>query len=229
MINNDTRTLLKSLLQVNNSMIIEPTMHGCDEFRSILFRANLGELEEDFEEFGIFDTTSFLSALELLEEPTISIKDNLIVANDEYSTMNFVTSDPSTLEDVQINPKVIDSTLAIDTVLSFPFGTELINKIKKSAGVFKTFDTVFLINTPNGTEMKVGAKDSFSKSNNSFAVSMDSDINVNKEFELAIPLDGLLKIPPMDYELHVKYNEAKDAYRVVLDNKLLTFVMSLKK
>ncbi len=229
MLNNDTRTLLKSLLQVNNEMIIEPIMHGCDEFKSILFRANLKELGDDFEPFGIFDATSFLSALELLEQPEISIEGNILTAENELSTMKFVTSGVSTLGDVQINPKVIDTTLDIPTILDFTLDNELITKIKKSASVFKTFDTIFLINTPKGTEIKMGAKDSFSKSNNSFSIKVETDISTSNEFELAIPLDGLLKVPGMDYNLMVKYNEEKDAYRIVLDNKLLTFVMSLKK
>lgn len=231
MITNETRTILKSLLSVNNEMIIEPTMHGADEFKSIMFRANLNRLEDDFEEFGIYDTASFLNALELLDNPEITLEDNgsMIKAKDSNSEMKFVTSPPSSLDSVQINPRVIDSTLKIDTILEFSFDTELINTIKKTAGVFKTFDTAFLINSEEGTFLKLGAKDSFSRSNNSFSVKVDTVINTEKEFELAIPLEGFLKFPAMEYDFKVKHNEEKDAYRVILENELLIFLLSLKR
>lgn len=229
MLNKDTRGILKSLISVNNSMIIEPVMHGCDEFKSILFRAKLTELEEDIQEFGIFDMGSFLSSLDLLEDSVVTLDGNTITATDNTSTLKFITSDVSALENISIKPTIIDSTLKVDSALEFNFGAELIGRIKKASAVFKTFDTLFIIKTANSVQLKMGTKDSFSKSNNSFAINVEADLDIGKEFELALPLESLLKIPAMDYTLLVKYNQEKDAYRVVLENALLVFVMSLMK
>ncbi len=229
MLTQETRTVLKSLIPVNNSMIIGPVMHGCDEFKSILFRANLNKLEGDLTEFGIFDASNFLGALDLQESPSITIEDNLLVAKDENSTLKFLTSYISNLDEIQINPKIIDSTQVIESILEFDFGTDLINKIKKAAGIFKTFDTVFITSDGTNIELITGAKDSFSKSNNSFSISLLPTINKGKKFEIALPLDSLLKIPAMDYTLGIKYNEEKDKYRVILENELLVFIVSIKK
>lgn len=229
MINKDTRGILKSLISVNNSMIVEPVMHGADEFKSILFRANLNELEEGIQEFGIFDMSSFLSSLDLLEDATVELDGNTITATDATSTLKFITSDISALEDIAIKPSIIDSTIQAPSTLEFNFGSELLTRIKKASGVFKTFDTAFLICDEGNVEVKLGSKDSFSRSNNSFAISVEPDMNAGRNFELAIPLESLLKVPGMDYTLQVKYNEAKDAYRIVLNNTILTFIMSLMK
>lgn len=229
MINKDTRAILKSLISVNNSMIIEPTMHGADEFRSVLYRANLSELEDDIQEFGIFDTTAFLSSLDLLDEPVISLEGNMISASDANSTLKFVTSDVSALEDIVVKPAIIDSTLKANSVMEFTLTAELLGRLKKASGVFKTFDTLFIVKNDESTQLKMGSKDSFSKSNNSFAINVEPTLDEGKTFELPLPLESLLKVPAMDYTLQVKYNEAKDAYRVVLENALLVFVMTLMK
>lgn len=229
MLNKDTRAILKSLIPINNSMIIEPVMHGADEYKSLLFRAKLNEIEDDIQEFGIFDTSSFLSSLDLLDEAVISFADNRITASDTNSTLTFITSDISALEDITIKPSVIDTTLIVDSIVEFGFGSDLLARIKKASGVFKSFDTLFIINNGKNIQLKMGTKDSFSKSNNSFAINVDTDVNTGKEFELALPLESISKIPSMNYTLHVKYNTDKDAYRVVLDNTLLTFVMSLMR
>ncbi len=229
MLTNETRTLLKSLIPINNSMIIESVMHGSDEFKSIIFRANLDQLETGIETFGIFDTANFLGSLDLLEDPEVTIVDNSIVATDATSTLKFITSDPSSL-DIDINPKVIDSTIAVGSVLEFSLTSDLLQKIKKASAVFKTFDSLFIIKEGEKINLKLGAKDSFSKSNNSFSTVVVPSLDESeKDFELAIPLESVLKLPVFDYELLVKYNAEKDVYRVACENALLTFILSLKK
>jgi hypothetical protein len=230
MLSKDTRAIMKSMLAINNSMIIEDTTYGKDEFSSILFKLNLNELEsEPLTPFGIFDMASFLSALDLLDEPTVTLSGNTISASDANSTLKFVTSDISSLEDIQVKPSVIESTVKVPSILEFNFGSAAIGKLKRASATFKTFDTAFIVKEGDDIQIKMGTKDSFSKSNNSFSMKIEADVDAGKDFEVALPLESLLKIPSMDFTLAVKYNEARDAYRVVLENSLLTFVMSLMK
>jgi len=229
MINADTRNLLKQLKTVNNQMILANDTYGCNEFKSILFKANLGLVDDIPEEFGIFDMTNFVSALELLEDPEVTFnpETKVITAKDGNSTLQFLTSTPDSLDNVQINPKLISSTVAADSVFECQITEDHLKQVKKAQGVFKNFDTLWIDNT-NGAEMKLGTKNSFSKSNNAFSIKLTDDINT-KEFSISLPLESLMVLPDMDYTLRVKYNEERDAYRVVLDNALLTFVLSLQK
>ncbi len=230
MLNKDTRALMKSMLAINNSMIVESVTYGKDEFSSILYKMNLKELEQEpITPFGIFDTASFLSALDLLEEPTVELAGNIVTASDVNSTLKFVTSDISSLEDIQVKPSVIDSTVKVNSILEFNFGSSAISKLKRASATFKTFDSLFIVKDKNGVHLKMGTKDSFSKSNNSFSMKIDPDVDTGKDFEVVLPLESILKIPNMDFTLKVKYNQERDAYRVVLENSLLVFVMSLMK
>jgi len=230
MINQDARNLLKQLKTVNNQMILANDTYGCNEFKSILFKANLGVIDDIPTEFGIFDMGNFLSALELLEEPAVTYdaQTKVITAKDGNSTLQFLTSTPDSLDNVKINPKLISTTVATPSVFECQITEDHLKQIKKAQGVFKNFDTLWIDNSDRTPELKLGTKNSFSKSNNAFSIKLDSDINT-KEFGISLPLESLMVLPDMDYTLRVKYNEERDAYRVVLDNVLLTFVLSLQK
>jgi len=230
MINEATRSILKQLKAVNNQMILSNETYGCNEFKSILFKADLALAGDNIpEEFGIFDMTNFISALELLEEPEVSYdaSTKVVTAKDGNSTLQFLTSTPDSLDNVQINPKLISSTVAAESVFECQITDGHLKQIKKAQGVFKNFDTLWIDNT-NEAMMKLGTKNSFSKSNNAFSIKLEAGINT-KEFSISLPLESLMVLPDMDYTLRVKYNSERDAYRVVLDNPLLTFVLSLQK
>ena len=230
MLNNDTRQILKQLAVVNNQMILANEMYGCNEYKSIYFKAELNKLDQIPDTFGIYDASNFLSALDLLEDPAITFDDKtkMITATDANSTMTFLTSLVDSLENVKINPKIISSTVAVPSVLETALTPDVMNKIKKAQAVFKNFDTLWIDNQDRTTYLKLGTQNSFSKSNNDFKIKLDTPVNT-KDFSIAIPLDSLMNIPVMDYTLRVKHNAEKDAYRVVVDNELLTFILSLQK
>jgi len=231
MLTKETLEILKSLTALNNQMIIGNTQLGQDEFESIIFRCDLSKIDDIPEEFGIFDTSNFLMAMDLLEDPEVVLKDKVLTAKDENGTLEFLTSDISSLEDIHVDERKITTTVQIPSVLEFEFDTDLIQKIKKASSVFKAFDSLWISN--NGfagkTELKLGTKNSFGKSSNTFKINVDADLETGHEFQIALPIESILKIPSMDYKFSVKYNKERDTYRVVLDNALLTFVMSLQR
>jgi len=229
MLNQEVQSLIKKLIPVNNQMIITKNMLGRDEFRSIIYRANLGLLDSEIEEFGIFDVSSFLSALELLDDATITLDDNLINATDGVNSLQFITSSTESLDDIHVNESNITTTLAFDSILEFEMTSDIISKIKKASNVFKTFDTCYIVKKGDDVSIKLGIKDSFNSSVNTFNIRIDPKLSTSQEYELAITLESILKIPESDYNLMVKYKESADAYRIVLENKLLTFVLSLKQ
>lgn len=231
MLNTDTRELLKNLLSINNSMIIAPTMTGCDEFKNILFKAELHKIDSGLQEFGIFDATVFLQAMELLEEPVISFDDatNKITAKDENTSIEYIASDISSLDYVQVPEENIDTTVAAASVTEFAFDTDTLGKIKKAKAVFKNFDTLFVQNDGTVITLSIGNQNTFSKNNNSWTLNIEPTLNNGSEFNLALPLDSIMKLPLMGYSAQVKYNEKRDTHRVVVQNELLAFVLSLKK
>jgi hypothetical protein len=225
MINNKTRTILKSLLSINNSMVIKyPTMTVSDTFKSIFCRVDLTKIDENFETFGIYDTSNFLSALDLLKDPEITLEDNKIIAKDQETKMQFVTSDVDSL-DSTFKESIIDRTMEFPSLINFDFTTDMLNKIKKAAGVFKTMDCLYLNNNTT-VDVELGQFETFEISQNTYTIQIPTPVS-DKEFKLAIPLENILKLPSTDYKLEVRYNEEKNAYRIVFKNEIYTFILSL--
>ena len=229
MLTTDTRELLRSLIPLNNSMIIAPTQTGCDEFKSIFFKLDLHKIEENLQEFGIFDMGSFLTSLDLLEEPVITLEGDKIIAKDADSSIEYKVSDVSSLDYVQVPESNITTTQASESTLEFNFDNELLTKLKKAKGVFKNFDTLYINNTSSGVSLKLGNNNAFSKSENSFEVQVPPTLNLGRDFNVVVPLESIMKIPNMSYTARVKYNDKKDMYRVVFDNEVIAFVISIKK
>lgn len=228
MINESVRALLKNLIPINNSMVISPIMTGKDEFKSVMFKTDLTVLDKDIEEFGIFDTSVFLSAMDLMESPEITFDGiSTITAKDENTTVNYITSTISSLDYVSINPEIIDSSIATESCLEFPFTKDTLANIKKAKGVFKSFDTLF-IDAKDSVTVSLGNENTFSKTNNSWTLKAEPSLNPTREFFISLPLDSIMKLPDMDYTLRVKYNEKRDAYRIIINNEVIDFLLSLK-
>ena len=141
----------------------------------------------------------------------------------------YITSDVSSLDYVQIPENVIDTTVAVESTTEFSFSDDVLAKIKKAKSVFKNFDTLFISNNSTGVTLSIGNENTFSKNNNSWTLKLDSTIDQGNEYNIAVPLDSIMKIPQMSYTARIKYNSQKDTYRVVLDNDIITFILSLKK
>ncbi len=231
MLNKNTQTVLKSLLPINNSFVVNyPTMTIIDEYKTLMGKVDLSITADQLPEFGIFDGARFLSALDLLEgDSEITLQDNLIVAKDANSEMEFLTSQPSSLEDAVAKEAVITSTEAIASVLECEVTIDTLNKLKKAAGVFKVMNTLFL--TKNGPDiaMKIGSKENFNMSKDSYNIKVQPSLDEANNFELPIPLENIMKLPVADYTLKVKHNAERDVYRVILTNDIYTFLFTLMK
>ncbi len=230
MITKQTQGILKSLLPINKSFVVSyPKMTITDEYRSLPGLIDLSHFEEEFKEFGIYDGGNFLDALGLIEDAEITIKDNIMHIKGPNETSEFCVSDPSVLEDSVANEKVITSTEAIASILEFEFNEGIIKKIKKASGVFKTLDALYLVKENGKVFLKIGSKNNFKSSENSYSVGIEPTLDEAGDLELAIPLENILKLPETDYTMMVKYNTERDAYRIVMKNEVYTFILSLMK
>ena len=230
MLNENSLQVLNNITNITNSAIISyPCTTITNPSRDVLCNIYFDKIDDgSWKEFGIMDLSSFLNALSILENPTIEQDDIYIKAYDPDSTIEFVTSYPSTLEDFTIDPEVITSTCNADSVLEVEIDTNLITKIKKGSGVFKNLRDLFIIKEGDKIYLKTGNKESFNRTQNSYTVYLDPIIDTGKDFELVIPIENFLTLPLMDFTLKIKYYPAKDAYRVILENDIFQFLFTLK-
>jgi hypothetical protein len=230
MLNKNVRDVLNSIKTITNSAIITyPVSTITNAKRDILANIDFSKIDDEpWEEFGIFDLNSFLSAISILDDPTIEQDGVFIKAQDPNSKVEFVTSYPSTLEDFTANPKIIESTAKADSILEVPIDTDLFTKIKKGSSVFKNLLDLYIVKEDDKVYVKTGNKETYSSTSNSYTHYLEPTLSTDKNFEIIIPIENFLALPLMDFTMKVKYNKEKDAYRLIFENEIFTFLLTLK-
>lgn len=229
MLNKNTIQILNSITNITNSAIISYPITTISNVGSdVLVNIDFSQIEDEFEEYGIYDLNSFLGALSILNEPKIDLTDGVITAKDADSSIQFIVSDPAALGDVTTNPENITSTCAAASTVEVEMNTELMGKIRKGAGVFKTLKDIFITKEGDRVSIKTGNKETFNSRSNSYSVDLDPTLNTGNDFEIAVPIDNFLSLPSMDFTLKVKYNEKANQHRLVMENKIFQAVLTVK-
>jgi hypothetical protein len=230
MLNENSIEVLNSISSITNSAIISyPVTTITNDKRNIYGNIDFSKIDEDaWKDFGIMDLSSFLNAISILETPTIEQDDIYIRANDPNSKIEFVTSYPSTLEDFSADPDIVSTAALAPSILEVDIDTNLITKIKKGSSVFKNLRDLFIVKEGDKVYLKSGNKETFNRTQNSYTVFLDPTLDKGNDFEIAIPIENFLSLPSMDFSMKIKYNEAKDEHRLILENEIFQFLFTLK-
>jgi len=230
MFNEKSIAIIKSLIPVSNQFIFRtPRTNFVDEYKQVVGSLNTELLGENFPEEGIavYDTSTFINTVQLINNPKIEYdpESHVVSIHNDVSKIKYLTSDPSIIEEVDY--KIIESTKKVQTVLEFNLNKDVFNTLSKASGVLKDLDTI-VISKNGDVVISLDTNESFNKINNKFELKIDDyKDNGFTGKEIKIPKESFLKLPKMDYTLEVKYNEERDAYRLILSNKLLEFVVSV--
>ena len=230
MLNTESIEVLKSVNKITNSAIISyPVTTITNDRRDIFGNVDFSKLtDKSWKEFGIMDLSSFLGSLSVLEEPTITQEDIYIKAKDNISSIEFVTSFPSTLGDFTADPEIIVSTSAANSTVEIPIDVDTITKIRKGAQVFKNLKDLFIIKEGDKIYLKTGNKETFSSANNSFTINLQPSLNTGKDFEIVIAIENFLNLPLMDFTMKIKYNPTRDENRLIVENEIFSFLLISK-
>jgi hypothetical protein len=228
MFSEETREVFKSLSGINNSYVVSyPKTAFSDENNQMLCSVDLSEFEDEFDEFGIYDMSNLLNAIDLVNDPDITLEDGVIniVSDDNKERLEYITSDVDSLS--KGNYKVIESTKKVNTIYDFELTKEMLTKITKAVSVFPDFDIVSVRTDNDKVVLSLKSYNKFNTNSNSFEIILEG--KADQDFEINIPVSSFTKLPKVDYTFEVKYNEEKDAYRVMLTNPLFEIVLSTQK
>jgi len=228
MLTNNSIQIIQGLSEVSSKMVIEYPMSTIKNVTGDVYGiVHFDKINEKFPTFAIWDTSSFLSALSILENPKISLKDNILTAQDDYSTINYVTSSPSICGDATCDPRIVTSTINMKSVVDLNMPIDVIARIKKGVNVFKTLKDLCFEKVGDTFTVSTTNKETFNASNNSFSLKLDADNITGEDFKIYIPADNFLKLPSMDYVFRV--HEKDGAHRISMTNDIFEFVLSLKR
>ena len=172
----------------------------------------------------IFELSKFLNLLNLFENYDLSIESNKIIVSNTQTKSVFTLGSIDVMEDFNKSSEIIDRIDLAETVSKFTLKAKDMIDFKKSANIFSELNTIDFIGKDTSTYVELGVYNKYNSSNNTFSKEYLS--SAQKQFKVSINIDSFLKLPNCDYEVCVKYNESKNAYRILFKTELFTIAVS---
>lgn len=233
MFNKDVINVLSQINAVTNSVILKyPQTVAVSESQDMMLLFDVSTLDSDsFEPVGLKDSLSdFLGLFKLFpEDRTVSIEGNTVNVSCAGTSSTYIMDNIALMDAYDKSADQFEKTEQVPSVATFDLSTGDIKNIKSATGVFKDLSEVLFTSKDGDVQVSLGATNKFNAKSNTFSVTRQA--NTTKEFEIKIPVENFKMLPVSDYLVEVKYNSARDSYRILLKNKSLDgfkVIMSVK-
>ena len=223
MFNKNVTDVLSQINGVTNSIILKyPQTVAVSESQDMMLLVDISALDDTpFPEIGLKDSLSDLLNLFKLfpENREVVIDGNTIDITSGTIASSYIMDNIALMDAYNKDPEQFTKTEAVPSVATFDLGTEDIKNLKSATGVFKDLSEVLFTSQDGDMKVSLGATNKFNAKSNTFSVVKTA--NTSKEFEIKIPVDNFKMLPVSDYTVDVKYNSAKDSYRILMTSKSL--------
>jgi hypothetical protein len=233
MLNTEVLSVLSQLNAVTNSIIIKhPQTVAVSEAQDVMICVDVSELGADpFEPIPLKDSLSdFLNLFKLFpDDRSVEVSGNTINISAGDLSSSYIMDNAALMDAYNKDPAQFKKTQEAPSVATFDLLVDDMKNIKSATGVFKDLSEVLVTSQDGDIMVSLGATNKFNAKSNKFSVRKEAD--TSKEFEIKIPVENFKMLPVSDYVVDVKYNSARDAYRILLTNKSfdsLQILMSVK-
>ena len=233
MLNKNTRTVLKNLNTIGNSAIIRyPYTSIIQPDKTLISFIDMEALgEEEFDEFGIYFLSEFLSLVDLYDDGEVRREGNIIELENSYSTQKYETPDLEIMKIFDVPSAVLGKLLSSEIEVSFDLGTEQLSRIKKVASLLKLKSMIVDAKTEN-EEMKLVACNL--SENDSYMQESVNDVPigiVNVDTKVVFDIQNILKIPDADYKVRIIKNQDTGNYISLweAENEPFSIIVTLQK
>jgi len=222
MFNKDVINVLTQINGIADSVILKhPITVAKSESDDMIVACDISKLDADqFPDMGIMDLGGFLNIFKLFpDDADCDISGNTINISSGATSSTYITDLIALMDAFDIDSSRFDKTEAVPSVATFDITSDDIKKIKSASGVFKDLDEVIFESKDGDVIVSLGSTGKFNAKSNTFAITKPAQ--TSKEFNIHLAAENFKKLPVSDYQVQVKYNSSKDAYRVMLFNKSL--------
>jgi hypothetical protein len=233
MFNKNLTEVLSQVNSITNSIILRyPTTVAVSESQDVMVSIDVSVLDGDqFPEIGLKDSLSdFLSLFKLFgEDREVSVENNTVSVSSGNNSSCYITDNIALMDAYDKDPEQFVKTEQAPSVASFDLAVDDIKNIKSATGVFKDLTEVLFTSIDGDMKVSLGATNKFNAKSNTYSVTKGAQ--TSKEFEIKIPVENFKMLPVSDYTVDVKYNSARDSYRVMLSSNSLDgfkIIMSVK-
>ncbi len=231
MLNKNTRKVLKELNTIGDSAIIRyPYTSIIQLDRALISFIDLEALGEDeFDEFGIYFLSEFLSLIDLYEDGDIKRTDNVIELSNSTSTQKYHTTDLEIMKMFDMPSEVLGKLIASEVELNFELKAEQLDRIKKVASLLKL--KTFIIDAQNDKINIVACNLSENDTYMQESVNEIPGGNINVDTKVVFDIQNILKIPSTDFNIRIIKNEKTGNYISVWESEQdpVTIIVAIKK
>lgn len=222
MFNDKVIDVLTQINSITNSAILKyPETVALSESQDMMVYFNISKLDEDsFEPIGLKDSLGdFLNLTKLFVGGDIGVVNNVINVSKDNRSSSFKTDNLALMDAYDKDPIQFHKTEEVPSVAEFDLLVQDIKDIKSASGVFKDLSEVIFKAQDGDMNISLAATNKFNAESNTYSITKSA--NANKEFEIKIPVENFKALPPSEYVVKVKYNSARDSYRILMCSKSL--------
>ena len=223
MFSSELTNFLKSVSKISNSIILRsPVTYGKSEVNDISFSFNLTSVSEDENDtfdgdIGLFNLNGFLNVLGLFGENSddrdVVIENNCINISNEHSKARYLMTAPQLLSAFEFKPEQMDIVDSKPSVAEFVLTQDDIKKLRSASAALDELKFIEF-KGEDGVEISLSSVGKFNASSNTYTLKKTCD--THKNFDILISLETFMRIPLHDYTVCVKYNEARDEFRILM-------------
>lgn len=221
MLNRQTLDFLKIIGKFTDVTILRyPVTCGISEDKDIVYSVDISKFDTDgFDTaLGIHKLNSFLNMFNMFDNDyELEVDDKSITVKDPDTSVRYLLAVPEAISSYDAQESQFDLTANIPSVLEFDLTTDIIKKLKAGASSFSELNTVLFEGGDNPNISLVQTESREGMSSNTIKINIHEE--AKKNFKMGISIITLGRLPLGNYRVSVKYNEAKDKYRIYLESK----------
>ena len=232
--NKELTNTLSQLNSITNTVILKyPITVAASEAKDIYVHLDASQLDfNTFPDLGLKNNlNNYLNLFKLFDDNrTVTYSKDTIELSSGEITSSYITDNVALMEAYDISPDQFQKTEEVPTVCGIDLTVDDIKKLKAATGVFKDLSEIIIKCQDSEVSMSLGATNKFNARDNSYKIK--KNVSSTKDFEIKIPVENFKKLPESEYTFEVKYNESRDAYRILMKNKALSglkIIMSVIK
>lgn len=178
----------------------------------------------EFEDTGIYELSKFINMLGIFENAEVRRDENLLKIHSQTETAAFTLCGLDLLESHNLNPQLIAGLDKFPSVAEFTLSSQDIATIKKASSILNELNALEIKGLNSNTDVSLSLHNKFNVSSNEYTKTFLGTSNA--DFAIKLGVENIQKLPQLDYDVKVKYNAEKDAYRVIFINPQFTILIS---
>lgn len=179
---------------------------------------------EQFEDTGIYELSKFINMLGIFENAEAKREGNLLKIYSQTETAAFTLCDLDLLNNHNLKPELISGLDKFPSVSEFVLSAQDIATIKKASSILNELNALEIKGSNSNTDVSLSLHNKFNVSSNEYTKTFLG--TANADFAIKLGIENIQKLPQLDYEVKVKFNAEKNAYRVIFVNPQFTILIS---